>query len=68
MIKHTNGDEMLGKGHLISKANFQAVDSPKKQTDEFDLFAVRSKKANKTNSSVRFLGESMARQSAFEIN
>ena len=27
-----------------------------------------SKKANKTNSSVRFLGESMARQSAFKIN
>ena len=36
--------------------------------DEFDLFAVKSKKANKTNSSVRFLGESMACQSAFEIN
>ena len=34
----------------------------------FDLFAVKSKKANKTNSSIRFLGESMARQSAFEIN
>ena len=32
--------------------------------DEFDLFAVKRKKANKTNSSVRFLGESMARQSA----
>ena len=28
----------------------------------------KSKKANKPNSSVRFLGESMARQSAFEIN
>ena len=35
---------------------------------EFYLFAVKSKKANKTNSSVPFLGESMARQSAFEIN
>ena len=45
------------KGQLISKANCQAVDSPKKRTDEFDLFAVKSKKANKTNSSVRFLGE-----------
>ena len=45
-----------------------AVDSPKKRTDEFDLFAVKSKKANKTNLSVRFLGESMAHQSAFEIN
>ena len=39
-----------------------------KWTDEFDLFAVKSKKANKTNLSVRFLGESMARQSAFKIN
>ena len=38
--------------------------SPKKQTDKFDLFAVKSKKANKTNSSVHFLGESMVRQSA----
>ena len=36
--------------------------------DEFDLFAVKSKKANKTKLSVRFLGESMAWQSAFEIN
>jgi hypothetical protein len=29
------------------------------------LFAVKSKKANKTNSFVRFLGESTARKSAF---
>ena len=35
--------------------------------DEFDLFAAKSKKANCTNSSIRSLGESMARQSAFEI-
>ena len=50
------------------KADWRAIDSSKKRMDEFDLFAVKSKKANKTNSSVRFLGESMARQSAFEIN
>ena len=56
------------RGQLISKADWGAIDSPKKQTDEFDLFAVKSKKANKTNSSLRFLGESMAPQSAFEIN
>ena len=31
----------------------------------FDLFAVKSKKANKTNSFVHFLGESTARKSAF---
>ena len=56
------------KGQLISKADWCAVDSPKKRTDQFDLFAVKSKKANKANSSVRFLGEFMARQSAFKIN
>ena len=56
------------KGQLISKADWRGIDSPKKRTDEFDLFAVKSKKANKTNSSVCFLGESMPRQSAFEIN
>ena len=39
------------------KANWRAEDSPKKRTDKFDLFAVKSKKANKTNSSVPFLGE-----------
>ena len=50
------------------KADWRAIDSPKKRTDEFDLFAVKSKKANKTNLSVHFWGESMARQSAFNIN
>ena len=45
------------KGQLISKADWRAIDSPKKRTDEFDLFAVKSKKANKKNSSVHFLGE-----------
>ena len=56
------------KGHLISKANCQAVDSPKKQMDEFDLFAVKSKKANKTNSSVHFMEEVSRPKIAFEIN
>ena len=56
------------KGQLILKAIYGLLTSPKKRTDEFDLFALKSKKANKTNSSVCFLGESMARQSAFEIN
>ena len=32
-----------------------------KRTDEFDLFDMKSKKANKTNSSIRFLEEYMAR-------
>ena len=30
------------------KADWRAIDSPKKRTDEFDLFAVKSKKANQT--------------------
>ena len=53
---------LFGKGQLILKADWRAVDSSKIQTDEFYLFTVKSKKANKTNPSVHFLGES------FEIN
>ena len=39
--------------------------SQKRQRNEFVLFAVKSKKANKTNSFDCFLGESTACQSAF---
>ena len=46
-----------GKGQLILKADWPAIDSPKKRTDEFDLFAVKSKKAKKSNSDGRFLVE-----------
>ena len=53
---------------MKSNADWGTVDSPKKQMDAFDLFAVNGKKANKTNSSVCILRESMARQSAFKIN
>ena len=38
------------------------------KTVEFDLFAMKSKKANKSNYSIHFLGESMVYQSAFKIN
>ena len=31
-------ESVYAKGQLISKANFQAVDSPKKRTDEFPFF------------------------------
>ena len=55
------------KGQLISKADWHAIDSPKKQTDEFVLFAFLLFMANKSNSFVRFLGESTARQSAFRF-
>ena len=53
------------KGQLISKAIYGLLTSPKKRTDEFVLFAFLLFTANKSNSSVRFLGESTARQCAF---
>ena len=53
------------KGQLISKADCCAIDSSKKQTDEFVLFAFLLFTANKSNWPVRSLGESTASQSAF---
>ena len=44
----------LSKGQLISKADWRAIDSPKKRTGEFVLFAFLFFTANKSNSSVRF--------------
>ena len=35
------------KGQIKPKAGLGAVDSPKKQTNRFDLFAVKTTKANK---------------------
>ena len=53
------------KGQIKPKADFRAVNSPKKRTNEFAcFFAVKSKIAEKTNSSVSFLGESTACQAA----
>ena len=46
------------KGQIISKADWRAIDSPKKQTDEFVLFAFLLFTANKSNLFVLFLGES----------
>ena len=57
--------EICTKGQLISKPIYDLLTSPKKRTDEFDLFAFLLFTANKSNSSVRFFGESTARQSAF---
>ena len=57
--------EGVSKGQLFSKADWRAIDSPKKRTDEFVLFAFLLFTANKSNSSVWFLGESRACQSAF---
>jgi hypothetical protein len=53
------------KGQIKPKVDWCDIDSPKKRTNKFVLFAMKSKKANKTNSFVCFLGESMVRQSSF---
>ena len=58
---------MRTKGQLISKADWRAIDSPKKQTDEFILFAFLLFTANKSNLSVHFLGESKASQFAYRF-
>ena len=55
------------KGQLILKADWHAIDSPKKQMDGFVSFAFLLFTTNKSNTSVRFLGESMACQSAFRF-
>ena len=55
----------LSKGQLLSKADWHAIDSPKKRTNEFVLLAFLLFTANKSNSSLHFLRESTAGQSAF---
>ena len=56
----------VGKSQIKTKADLRAVDSPKKRMNEYDFFAVKSKKAKtKTNLFVRFLGESTVCQSAY---
>ena len=76
----------FAKGQMKPKADWRAIDSPKKRTNEFVFFLLYGpeiletrdfdfkfqvfpdcKAKKKTNSFVRFLGESMARQSAFGI-
>ena len=53
------------KGQIKVKADWRAVDSPKKQMNEFGLFAFLLFMVNKTNLLVHFLGESMARPNCF---
>ena len=57
----------ITKGQLISKAIYGLLISTKIRTDEFVLFAFLLSTENKSNSSVCFLGESMARRSAFRF-
>ena len=54
---------VFNKGQLISKTIYGLLTFPKKRTVEFVLFAFYP--SYKSNSSVRFLGESMACQSTF---
>ena len=44
-----------------------AVDSPKKWTNKFVLFAVKSKKANKTNSFIPFFGGNLLHTDCFRF-
>ena len=60
-------EPILIKGQLISKAIYGLLTSPQKQMDEFVLFAFLLFRASKSNLSIQFLGESTARQSAFEF-
>ena len=47
--------QIFNMGFWRSDKTEKQIGAPKKQADEYDLFAVKSKKANKTNLSVRFL-------------
>ena len=53
------------KGQLILNAIYGLVTSPKKRMDKFVFFAFLLFMANKSNLSIRFLGESAAGQSSF---
>ena len=53
------------KGQIQPKADWRAIDSSKKQTNGFVLFAFLLFMASKTNSLVHFLGESTARPNCF---
>ena len=55
------------KGQIKLKEDWRVVDSPKKRTNEFVLFAFLLFTAKKSNLFVRFLGESTARQSWFRF-
>ena len=56
---------LIIKGQIKPKADWHAVNSPKKRTNKFVLFAFLLFTANKTNSFFRFLEESTWRQSCF---
>ena len=53
------------KGQIKPKADWHAVDSPKKRMNKFGFLPWKAKKQTKKNSFVCFLGESTVCQSAF---
>ena len=55
-----SSNNVITKGQLISKANCQAIDSPKKQTDEFTFFDLKSCYVVKSKAVRSFFGESRA--------
>ena len=65
MCHNLRVSQRYSKGQIKPKADLGAVHSPKKERTNLGFFAVKNKKATKTNSFLRFLGESAARQSAF---
>ena len=58
-------DFFFAKGQIKPKADWRALDSPKKQMNEFVLFAYLLFTANKTNSFIPFFGESTVRPNCF---
>ena len=54
------------KGQIKPKVDWRAIDSPKKQTNEFAFFAFLLFTAKKPNSFIHFLGES-TRKSAYGL-
>ena len=65
---HGSLDFGATKGQIKLKADWRAVDSPKKRTNGIVLFAVKSaKKQTRKICSFVFYGESTTRQSAFSF-
>ena len=59
--------QSMAKGQIKPKAVWRVVDSPKKLTNKFVLFAFLLFTENKIKLFVCFLGESTARQSCFQF-
>ena len=65
--KYMISKTMTTKGQIKPKADWRAVDSPKKRKNEFVFSCSEKQKSKKTNSFVHSLGESAAHQSAYGL-